>query len=342
MPKVEKKKNINGVQYDSMADFYRHIDEYKTLDGKLDYATKYILSHDMGVDKDYAFEGVVNLARQKIAEIINRSKRPADKNNPRAKMFLGNPAGYLKGEAQKLSKNIDEADVSFEGDKELKENCERIAKAMDDDFNAQVFEVDKISKSIGLRSKVEAGFGGKKELEANLKVANSRKWYAIFSSSSSEWKKLEEAYEDFNNPNREEFGDYSYLSNSAIRYLQHKVPNWEPSRPFPENAFNKFNASETAKVNFSLNIMKAVRSQLATDESFHNLVDEAKEEDIKYEDLPEKNQNVIDLDQVQFQSKLKEDANIENDSIEENQVGVSLDIKHQKNKDPYIRIPEED
>ena len=342
MPKVEKKKP-NKIEYVSMADFYKNIDDYKTLDGKLDYATKYILHHDMGVDKDYAFEGVVNLARQKIAEIINRSKKPADKVNPRAQMFLGNPAGYLKGEAQKLSKEIDEAEVTFESDKKLKENCDNIAKAMDDDFNAQVFEVDKLSKSIGLRSKVEAEFGDKKELEANLKVANSRKWYAIFSSSSSEWKKLEEAYEEFNNPNhKEEYGNYHYLNNSAIHYLQHKFPKWEPSKPLPENAFSKLNASETAKVKFSLGVMKAVQSQYATDDSFHKLVDEAKEIDIKYEDLPEKSANVIDFEQIDFQNKLKEDTNIENNLFEDNQIDVSLDIRKQNQKDPYIMVPEEE
>ena len=41
MPKAKKKKP-NIIEYVSMADFYSNIDDYKTLDGKLDYATKYI------------------------------------------------------------------------------------------------------------------------------------------------------------------------------------------------------------------------------------------------------------------------------------------------------------
>ena len=171
MPKQAKKKNLNQVKYVSMADFYQNIDDYKTLDGKLDYATRYILTHDMSTTKDYAFEGVINLARQKIAEIMNHS--PAERANIRARMFLGNPAGYIKGEADKLAKNIDEAEINFEGDEQLKENCKNISKAMNEDFNAIVFEVDKVSKSIALRSKVEANFGGKKGLEDNLATARS-------------------------------------------------------------------------------------------------------------------------------------------------------------------------
>ena len=71
-------------------------------------------------------------------------------------------------------------------------------------------------------------------------------------------------------------------------------------------------------------------------------MDEAKEVDIKYEDLPEKGANVIDFEQIEFQNKLKEDTSIENDSLEDNQIDVSLDIRNQKQKDPYIMVPEED
>ena len=338
MPVKGKKKDLSQVRYVSMADFYQNIDDYKTLDGKLEYATRYILNHDMGMDKDYAFEGVVNLARQKIAEVMNHS--PAERANIRARMFLGNPAGYLKGEANKLAKELDEADINYEGDDALKENCKNIANMMNDDFNAQVFEVDKVSKSIALRSKVEASFGGKQQLADNLKTANSHKWYAIFSSSSKQWKELEEAYENYNNPNKEEYGDDHLLYNSAIHYLQHKVPNWQPNQPFPQNAFAKFNESETAKVNFSLSVFKTVQSQLGADEKFHELVDENKGIDVKYEDLPEKQNNVIDLDQLAFQQKLKEDVDIENDSIVQ-QMDESMDIGLANEKDePYIKVPE--
>ena len=335
---MPKKKNLNQVKYVSMADFYQNIEDYKTLDGKLDFATRYILNHDMGATQDYAFSGVVNLARQKIAEIIKRN--PKDATNMRARMFLGNPAGYIKGEADKLAKQIDESEVNFLDEEKLKENCENISKVMNEEFNAEVFEVDKLSRSIGVRSRVEAGFGGKKQLEDNLKAANSHKWYAIFSSSSRQWKGLEEAYESFNNPNNEDFGDYDKLNNASISYLQHKFPKWEPRLPLPENAFSKLNESETAKVNFALNVMKSLKEQYNVDDTFHNLVDANKDADIKYEDLPEKAENVIDLEQLAFQNKLKEDVDIENDPIvKQMDKDMNIGVVNEKD-DPYIKLPE--
>ena len=302
MPKI--KKNLNQVKYVSVADMYKNLDEIKSIDDKVAYATRYILNHDMSTTKDYAFSGVVHLARAKIAEAIKNN--PKEKTSLATQMFLGNPTEYIKGEANKLADQLDKSDFVIKGQEQLKENCKEIAKNMNDEFAIDVNEVDKISKAIGVKSRVEANLGGKKALEDTLKTARSHKWYAIFSSSSKEWKALEEAYEDFQNPNREKYCDFRNLMGAAIDYFQHKFPGWSKDAELPENAFDKLNTSEKAKVSFAISVMKAANEQNRLDAAFHNLVDTNKAKDIKYEDLPVENK-VIDLDQEEFANKIEND-----------------------------------
>ena len=71
MPKI--KKNLNQVKYVSVADMYKNLDEIKSIDDKLAYATRYILNHDMSTTKDYSLSGAVHLARAKIAEAVKKS-----------------------------------------------------------------------------------------------------------------------------------------------------------------------------------------------------------------------------------------------------------------------------
>ena len=302
MPKI--KKNLNQVKYVSVADMYNNLDEIKSIDDKVAYATRYILNHDMSTTKDYSLSGVVHLARAKIAEAIKNN--PKEKVSLAAEMFLGNPTEYIKGEANKLANQLDKSDIIIGGQEQLKENCKEIAKSMNDEFAIDVAEVDKISKAIGVKARVETALGGRKALENTLATAKTHKWYAIFSSSSKEWKALETAYEDFQNPHNEKYCDFRNLTGAALDYFQHKFPGWGKGVELPENAFNKLNTSEKAKVSFAMSVLKAANEQNRLDAAFHNLVDTNKAKDIKYEDLPAENK-VIDLDQEEFANKIEND-----------------------------------
>ena len=103
MPKI--KKNLNQVKYVSVADMYNNLDEIKSIDDKVAYATRYILNHDMSTTKDYSLSGAVHLARAKIAEAIKNN--PKEKVSLAAEMFLGNPTEYIKGEANKLADQLE-------------------------------------------------------------------------------------------------------------------------------------------------------------------------------------------------------------------------------------------
>lgn len=305
MPKL-KQKDLNDIKYVSVGDLYSKLDQYSSVDEKLRYATRYLLHHD-NLYNDYSLAGATSLARIKIAEAMKRE----NSNSVAAKLFLANPKEYLKGEANKLVNEIDEGDINYQGDEALKENCKNITKLMNDDFNKEVFDIDTLSKSRGLKARVEAVYGGKQGVNETFDSVKPKKWYQkLFGDSSKEWKALEQAYIDIDNPHIEEHGDFHYIYNSAIHYLQHKFPKWNPQQEFPVDQYNKLNATERRKVDFASSVFNAVKQHYQADENFHELVDANKGNDLKYSDIPVENNKVIDLDdnQIKFQNQLKEDV----------------------------------
>ena len=330
-----QKKDLNKIKYVSAADFYKGIDKYDSLDDKLRYATRYILSHDMSMAHDYSLSGIVSIARMKLAELA--SNNPQDKTNERIKALLADPEMVIKGEANKVIKEIDSSGMTTKDQEKLRENCKRIVESMNGEFNAEVAEVDKVSKSIGVRSRVETSFDGRKGLEDNLKATKSNWFRSLFSGHSKQWNELQEAYQDFHNPHNENFGDYNHLSNASIHYIQHKFPNWNPQQPLPENALSKLNKTEQAKYKFATSVFDAVQQQYKVDDKFHQLLETSKLKEYNFEELEKQEPNVIDLDQVNFQNKLKNDVELGEDlfdiSIEDEK---DLDLT----KDNNLEVPE--
>ncbi len=233
MAKV-KKIDLDKVTYKSMQDFLTNIDKYDSIKDKLAYATRYILQHGAKKDRDYSFAHFVEIARQKIAEASGKTKTPDGKEAPKylvdksvknekndlaAEMFLSNPAEYIKNEANKAINEIDEDEVNFKWQDELKENCERILPDMDKDFNEKQFMFDEHSAYYGVKARIEAAVGGKKNLDELFNATKPSRFSRIFATYSAKWSALEEAYEVFNNPNFNGFGDMENLEDKTNAYL---------------------------------------------------------------------------------------------------------------------------
>ena len=325
-----KKQELDKVTYKSVQDFLTNIDKYDSINDKLAYATRYILQHGASKDRDFSFAHFVELARQKIAEASGKTKSPDGKEAPKylvdksvknenndlaAEMFLSNPAEYIKNEANKAIKEIDEDEVNFKWQDELKENCERILPNLDKDFNEKQFMFDEHSTYYGVKARVEAAVGGKKNLDELFNATKPSRFSRIFSTYSAKWSALEEAYEVFNNPNFNGFGDVEYLEDKTNAYLKHKFPKWNPGEEIPPEAYSKLNKTELAKVNFSVNILNAIQEQKEVEKNFKPLVEATKAKDIKYSDIPEDTHEVIDLDELSFQNQLLEDTSLESDLI---------------------------
>lgn len=338
-----RKQELDKVKYISMKDFYMNLEKYDSLDDKLRYATRYILSHGFSDEHDYSFAQVVHLARMKIVEARNKQPAPRNKEIPNyqvnkeaknekddlaAELFLSNPAEYIKGEAQKVIKEIDKEDITLEWQNELKENCEKIAGKMNKDFNDKVFRFDGVSTYFGVKSRMEANLGGKDKLEEVLKQTKPSMFSRIFATYSAQWSALEEAYDTFNSPVKMGFGKTEFLNEKANDYLKHKFSKWKPGEEIPPDAYSKLNKTEMAKVNFAVSVINAIKEQEKVETNFHSLVDATKERDIKYEDIPEKDNVLhIDLDELEFQNKLKKDTDLDKDSLD-----VSEDLIDEKEK----------
>ena len=312
MPKL-KRKDLAKIQYTSVADYYANIDRLDSLEDKLAYTTRYILSRDPSAKYDYALAHFVQLARVKIAESAAKAKE----GNLAAGLFLSNPAEYLKGEAKRIATEIEEDEVNLQGEEELKEKCEAFDKQMYDSFNADIAKFDKASPYFGVKARMEIAFGGKKGLEEVINATKPSLFSKIFTTYSAKFVALEDAYETFNNPAKNGFCDMDHLNDAAVDYLKYKFPKWEPGQDVPAKAYAKLNATETAKVNFSLGILNAIKEQRAVEEPFHSLTDSYKEMNIQYADtLNNKENEAPDMDQALFQQQIRDAIEAEEHSAE--------------------------
>ena len=347
-----KKKDLDKVTYKSVQDFLTNFDSYDSLKDKLAYATRYILQHGAAKDRDFGFAQFVELARQKIAEASGKTKAPNGKEAPKylvdkgvkdekndlaAEMFLSNPAEYIKNEANKVIDEIDEDEVNFKWQDKLKENCEKLLPDLDKDFNEKQFQLDEHASYLGVKARTEASVGGKKNLDELFNATKPSRFSRIFATYSAKWSALEEAYEVFNNPRFNGFGDMENLEDKTNAYLKHKFPKWNPGEEIPAKAYSKLNKTEMAKVNFSLNILNAIQGQKEVEKNFQPLVEATKAKDIQYSDIPEDTHEVIDLDQLGFQNQLLEDTSLESDLI-----GESLDESSELIDDKSIEAEELD
>lgn len=318
MPKLSRKA-LSEVKYVSMKDYYENVDKLNTLKDKLAYTTRYILSHDhYDLEHDYSFAAVVQMARVKIAESAVKEA----KLDPAVELFLGNPQEYIKGEAKKFIDFVKEENVNLPGEAPQAENCQNLIDRIDGDFNIEVFDLDNRSAVLGVKSRLESNLGGKKGLEEVMEATKPSLFSRIFSTSSPQFAALEDAYDAFNNPNENGFGNMDNLDRAATDYLKHKFPKWDPSQEIPAEAYSKLNPTEMAKVNFSIAIKNSIKEQKAVDGPFHALVEGSKLKDLHYSDLAAmKENNVIDLEQQEFQNQIQENL-----ASEEVDINAQIDL----------------
>ena len=327
-----KKKDLDKVRYKSVQDFLTNFDKCDSIKDKLAYATRYILQHGATEGRDISFAQLVELARQKMAEASGKTQAPNGKEAPKylvdksvknekndlaAEMFLSNPAEFIKNEANKVINEIDEDEVNFKWQDELKENCERLLPDLDKSFNEKQFKLDEHATYYGVKARTEAAVGGKENLDELFKATKPSRFSRIFSTYSAKWSALEEAYEVFSNPRFNGFGDMENLEDKTNAYLKHKFPKWNPGEEIPAEAYSKLNKTELAKVNFSVNILNAIQGQKEVEKNFQPLLEATKAKDIQYSDIPEDTHEVIDFDQLSFQNQLLEDTDLESDLISE-------------------------
>lgn len=321
MPKT-KKKDFSKAKYTNLTNLYKETRELDSLDQKLEHITKCVLNYDFSQDHDYSYAAIIQQVRSAIAK-----QAKIEKDNLAA-MFIANPAEYLKNEAKQVSKDIDEGNVLSEDNNKLKENCQNVINRMDEKFNSDVFELDKKAGPLGVKTRLEASFGGKKGLDEVIKATQPNWFSKLTSSYSPQWSHLEEAYETFNSPIRNGFGDKEYLNDAANGYLKHKFKKWNPGEEIPAKAYSKLSKNELAKVNFAIGVINALKDQEEAEKSLNDVMEASKDKDYQ---LPKEENNKNDIDQIEFQEKVKEDAKLEEDLIDDSmEESMGLEVNKEK------------
>lgn len=338
MPKLTKEQLAN-IKYVSVADLSSRLDQIESIEDKVDFATRYLLSHGIG-ETDCSFLEAVHVARMKVAEASLASKNklynddildidPADypidddpaivdaivedsKDDQKNEMFMGDPIGYLKGKAKDLADEIEEKDIELGDERSLKENCIRLGQELNGLTKKDMLEVDRHSSALDMKVRLQAKFGNR-DMASEIKPGIFSR---MFGTSSGAASNLDAVYKAFNNPNHALYGDMKSLEKAANEYMMHRYPDWKPGQPLPsQEAIDRLSGAEKSRTELSAAIIVAAGEQKKTFDHFGQLVDRNMRKNFVYEDVekPEKNEF-----QHNFQNQLGEDLVDEDESsIEE-------------------------
>lgn len=357
MPKL-KKSQLAQVKYVSMADFYNQVDQFEDFNDKLKFTTRYLLTHSNVRNPDYSIEQAIHLARVKLAdtstkrhdEYMSKNKwkdteahivDPYSKNDTAAEMFMANPTDYLIGEANKTIKELKSESVGIPEENQLESEMSNTLNSMAVNVRSQIRELDKNSRVLDVKVRMEAKYGGKEGLDKAYKATKGSFMSRLFGTSSTAAKNLDQVYKAFNNPNHVLYGNIDALDKAATQYIKHNFPEWELFQAFPtEEEMANLSDTEKERMHFSINTLKCLKDQLDVEERFEPLVRACEQKDIQYSDIKEVDDHkVINLDDSEDEieeesliedseaSKEKQEELIDDDESVENENISELDQK---------------
>ena len=369
MPPLTKEQ-LKDVRYVSLADFNSRIDQFESIDDKVKFATRYLLSHQTVENPDYSFDKAVQFARMKIGaasvdarynfSIQHKPNNlrenphivdPYAENDLRNELFMGNPAEYLKGEAQKLANEIEEQDIESDYESVLKDRCKTMANMISSGFNTMVDKYGKSPEATvnGINARTQSLYGSKESYDKALSNIKGGFFSRTFGTSSTAAKNLNTVYAAFNNPKHALYGNTDALDKAGVEYIQHLFPGWERFNQLPSaEDLATLSGTQKDRAEFCVNMLKSLKAQKEDEEEINELIEACKNEKIAYEDLPQEpaiqNQShkVVDLDasaseekldasessidQSQFQAQLKEDIQKDEEANYEEEIESDKDL----------------
>ena len=352
MPKLSNKE-LAKVKYVSMADYFNKVDQFEDFNDKLKFTTRYLLTHSGVQNPDYSIEQAIHLAKVKLTDASikkhdeykakNKGKDtephivdPYSKDDKAAEMFMANPVDYLVGEANKTIKELNDLNIKLPEHTKLETECLNTLDSMSLNVRDKIKQLDKGSRVLDVKARMEAKFGGKESLDKAYAATKGGFMSRLFGTSSTAAKNLDQVYKAFNNPNHVLYGNTDALDKAAVQYIQHNFPDWETFQKLPTEA-DMVNLSDTekARTTFSINILKSLSEQNDMEEKFGPLVKACENKNIEYSEIKEdRSTKIIDLsdpddeiedddeieeqNQAEFRAKLFEDTK-ENEEMEYNE-----------------------
>lgn len=344
MPKLTKVQ-LAQVKYVSMADYYNKLDQLDNFNDKLQFTTRYLLTHSTKRNPDYSIEEAIHLAKAKLVDEAvkqhdNYMKEthgkdteahivdPYSKDDKAAEMFMANPVDYLVGEANKAIKEINDENIIIPEETQLEKVYLKTLDSMSINAREQVKALDKGSRVLDVKARMEARFGGRENVSKAYQATKGSFMSRLFGTSSAAAKNLDQVYNAFNNPNHVLYGNTDALDKAACQYIQHNFPDWEPFMQLPtDEDMVHLSETEKARMKFSINTLKCLKEQNEMEERFNSLVDACEEKNIEYKDLNQvENHKVIDLDGSEIE--LDDDESL----IDESEKSFEIDQKDFREK----------
>ena len=358
MPKLSKEQ-LDRIEYVSIQDYCRRVDELEDLEDKLAFSTRYILAHGKMVDPDYPIDRIIKVAHMKIADksadikqfyqetevnkgigdqMVDPTVDAAEKDLPN-QMFIANPVAYLKGQAKALSDEIHKKQWMSNDDIQNSVAYGSLRNdVFTDEFATKINNALKKPTAFDLNARLENAFGSPKALKKAYEATKPGFLSRMFDTSSLAAKNLDTAYKAFNNPNHALHGDLPTVEKAAQEYLQHVLPDYKPNLLFnipSEKDIADLSGTQKARAQFSINLLKAVKEQKQMEEGYSEMLEASKAKNIDFKDLSGvAADNALSKDNDDFQKSVFIDSKeeVEENLIEdENEVDNNLVIDAPKN-----------
>lgn len=317
MPKLTKQE-LQQLEYVSMKDYFEKIEQYEDFNDKLEFTTYYLLKHGMK-NADCSFDEAVHMARIKLSEVSvdlknqyyeqNHKNASKDSVNPfatnekdelKAKMFLTNPEGYLKGYAEKINKEIKNSKMPSKDDALFQLNAERLStQFLVDGFNADIYELDKKSTAPNVISRTVQRYTNRKNYEKIYEMTKGGFFSRLFNTSSTQYKNFDRTFKAFNNPDDKLYGDMDSLETAIKGYVQLKIPGWKIGEPIIEANYQNLSHTERVRLVFMDKLLTSINNERENQNNIKEIMESSK--NIQFSDLEEK---IEDQEQEKFQDSL--------------------------------------
>ena len=335
MPPLTEEQ-LEQIRYVSVKDYCERVDQIESIEDKLAFSTRYILSYGMNQQgqPDHPIDHIIKAAHMKIADKSADLKKlwhetEANKGkgetmvNPNVnfygedfanQMFIANPVGYLKGKAQELSDEIHSKQWMSDADIQLALNYSVLRnETFTDEFAASMSKYAKKPTVDDFNTRLENAFGGPKAFKKALDATKPGILSSMFGTRSVAAANLDAAYKAFNNPNHANHGNLPTVEKAAKEYLQHVLPNWNPDGPTKIPTLQDvegLSGTQLARAKLSIHLLNAAKEQKDMEVSYQETVEAASKRDYSYESLipNQKDKIIFAEDQNDFQKQVLEDV----------------------------------
>ena len=325
------KEEKNALYKCNIGDFIRNFkdkkyagpDGLKTQFGDtLVYLSKYNMQ---GSTKECEFFDLIYAAK---TSLINQAvNRPIDKKKEShyQKMgqdykgsldavtkFINDPIDYLQDAFKAFGdEELDEEEIDpdkKEFNRRLKENAKELGETLQNK-RERYKEYEAKAKAKDLENRILSKLSNKAiSLDDAFEKNKGGFLERTFGTTSTDYKNLVTAFNDYRNPNSVYHGDDSHVEIEAIKYLEHAIPGFRWGGDLPTKAqIDALEGTRKDRTEFCVSVLQSINERREQQKDIDNLINTINNE------YAVEDESLIDEDQKDFQYNLLHDVD---DSVE--------------------------